>query len=383
MKTYRRLLLAACLVALATGCDAFRSLTRPRLKTAQGSPYELIVVCRQAEWTGAVGDSLRTVLTAPVPYLNQTEPHFDVLRVTERGFTGLVADHRNILKVVVDPTLEAASTAVQYNVTADPQIVLTLQGPDDASLLAYLSEHGPKIVQALEQAERDRAVVRYRRFGEPVVTQAIERNFGVEIDVPKGYILAADQPDFVWARYEYPTASQGFFVYSYPYEGYGSLTAAALLAARNRFAARIPGPSEGSYMTTSEVFEPAYRIFRLEGRLWCELRGFWDVAGDFMGGPFVSYSTVDTTTGRVFTIDGYVYSPKLHKRNFVRGIEHLLYTIRFPQDPQPARQAEAQPDVQSDVQPDAQSVSRPDAQSDVQSDAQPVSRPDARPAGGR
>lgn len=55
------------------------------------------------------------------PYLNQTEPLFDVLRVTERGFTGMVADHRNILKVLKDPTLTESSVAVQYNVTSDPR----------------------------------------------------------------------------------------------------------------------------------------------------------------------------------------------------------------------------------------------------------------------
>lgn len=63
-------------------------------------------------------------------------------------------------------------------------------------------------------------------------------------------------------------------------------------------------------MTTAEVYEPDLRTFRLEGRLWIELRGFWDVKNDFMGGPFVSYTTVDTTTDRVFTVDCYVYSPK-------------------------------------------------------------------------
>ena len=36
-------------------------------------------------------------------------------------------------------------------------------------------------------------------------------------------------------------------------------------------------------MTTSPVFPPVARSFRLEGRLWVELRGFWDVEGDFMG----------------------------------------------------------------------------------------------------
>ena len=156
----------------------------------------------------------------------------------------------------------------------------------------------------------------------------------MEIKVPKGYVLAKQTDDFLWARYEYPTASQGFFVYSYPYEGPESLSLDALIKARNRFAALIPGPSDGSYMITSDAFEPGYRLFRLEGRLWCELRGFWDVEGDFMGGPFVSYTTVDTETNRIFTLDGYVYAPDLNKprkRNYIRGIEHLLYTIHFPE----------------------------------------------------
>lgn len=60
------------------------------------------------------------------------------------------------------------------------------------------------------------------------------------------------------------------------------------------------------------------------------MRGFWDVEGDFMGGPFVSYTTVDTATDRVFTLDCYVYSPKLPKRNYMREVEHLLHLVKFP-----------------------------------------------------
>ena len=333
MKTFYRIAFAALLVATAAGCDAFRSLTQSKLKSAQGKPYELIVACPQKEWTGEVGDTLRAIFTAPVPYLNQVEPLFDVLRVQERGLTGMVADHRNILKILVDPELKETTTAVQYNVTSDPQIVMTLQGPSDGALVKYLSENRESLVYALEKAERDRAVKANETYGNPGIESAIFKTFGVEMKVPKGYTLAAQKPDFIWARNEYPTASQGFFIYSYPYEGKQSLTEEALVAARNKFAAQIPGPSEGSYMITSDAFAPDYRMFRMEGRLWCELRGFWDVHGDFMGGPFVSYTTVDTATGRVLTIDCYVYSPKNHKRNYVRGVEHLLYLLKFPEQP--------------------------------------------------
>ena len=332
MKTLFRITVAALLVATMAGCDAFKTLGNSK-KSAQGKPYELIVVCPQQEWEGEVGDTLRAIFTAPVPYLNQTEPIFDVLRVTERGFRDMIADHRNILKVIVDPSLTETATAVQYDVTSQPQIVLTLQGPSDSTVVRYLSENRGDLVYVLEKAERDRAVKANEVYNNPGIESDILKTFGVEMKVPKGYILAAQKPDFVWARNEYPTASQGFFVYSYPYEGPQSLSEQALTAARNKFAALIPGPSEGSYMTTSDAIEPSYRMFRLEGRLWCELRGFWDVKGDFMGGPFVSYSTVDTATNRVFTLDGYVYAPDLNKprkRNYVRGVEHLLYSVKFP-----------------------------------------------------
>ena len=60
------------------------------------------------------------------------------------------------------------------------------------------------------------------------------------------------------------------------------------------------------------------------------------------GSPFFSVpvtrtgtvmSLFKTATGRVFTIDCYVYSPKNHKRNYVRGVEHLLYLLKFPEQP--------------------------------------------------
>lgn len=332
MKTFFRGILVLLIAAAAVGCDAFHTLNKK--KSAQGRPYELIVVCPQMEWNGELGDSLRAVFTAPVPYLNQVEPLFDVLRVTERGFKDMIADHRNILKIVADTSLKQAEAAVEYNVTSEPQIVVTLQGPDDKAIVEYLSQNRDDLLHVLEQAERDRDVKAYSTFNNPGIEAAIQKMFGVEIKVPKGYVLAKQTNDFLWARYEYPTASQGFFVYSYPYEGPESLSLDALVKARNKFAALIPGPSDGSYMITSDAFEPDYRLFRLEGRLWCELRGFWDVEGDFMGGPFVSYTTVDTETNRVFTLDGYVYAPDLNKprkRNYIRGIEHLLYTIRFPE----------------------------------------------------
>ena len=147
MKKLSYLLTLLLLVTLMTGCKAFHTLMDSKLKAAQGAPYELIVVCNQQLWESELGDTLRSVLLAPIPYLNEREPLFNVMQFPESGFKGTVVDYRNILKVLVDPSLAAASAGVQYDVTASPQVVVTLQGPTREALTQYVAEHRAELVQ--------------------------------------------------------------------------------------------------------------------------------------------------------------------------------------------------------------------------------------------
>lgn len=328
----RRLISLIIILAafLSTSCDAFHTATKTTV-VSQGAPYELIVVCNQPEWEGELGDTLRNILTSPLPHLSQIEPPFDVLRVTNQGFGKLVIRHRNIFKVVINETISEPAIAVEYDLYSEPQIVMTLQGASEKIVTEYVWENRENVLHVLEKAERDRAVNYAGKFGLKQLERVIFDKFGFNMNIPQGYTLRSESEDFLWMSYEYPTASQGVIIYSYPANGNASLKSEAILAARNKFVARIPGPSDGSYMSTFMEVEPDYRIFRLEGRLWAENRGFWEVSGDYMGGPYVSYSTIDVATNRVITIDGYVFSPKLPKRNFLRGVEHLLYTVKFPE----------------------------------------------------
>lgn len=324
----------------AVGCKNFNTLSNGGKKTAQGAPYELLVVCPASEWEGSVGESLRSLLERPVEMINQYEPLFTVLRITPNDFKNMLPAHRNILKVLVSPKVETASTAVQYNVEAAPQIVITLQGPTQQSLVDYLADNGENLLYVLEMAERDRTIRFAERHGVKALGEIIGNMFGIEMKVPQGYELRSQSEDFVWASYEFPTSSQGFFIYTYPYQGKGSLTAEDLVRMRNMFASRIPGPSAGSYMTTVDKlpdaeakeyvpFAPEYRTIKIGNRIWVEMRGLWEVENDFMGGPFVSYTTVNEKTGKVLTLDCYVYSPKHGKRNYLRALEHLVYLIEF------------------------------------------------------
>ena len=325
----------------AVGCREINTLTKESKKPIQGGAYEVLVICNNLEWEGQLGEKLRDILEQPVEMLNQTEPMFNVLRITANDFRHLLVQHRNILKVVIDSKSEQAQITAEYDVAAAPQIVLTFSAPSQAAALEYLNTNGDALLKVLEIAERNRTIAYAEKHNVKVLNDLLHNEFDINVKIPKGYELRSQSKDFIWASYEFPIASQGFFCYSYPYQGKGSLSVEHLVAMRNRFASRIPGPSEGSYMITVEQipdaeglgilpFRPLYRSIVVNGKEWIEMRGFWDVENDYMGGPFVSYTTINDATNEVFTIDCYVHSPKYGKRNFMRPLEHLVYLISFP-----------------------------------------------------
>lgn len=330
---------AVSICASMVGCKAFDQLSSGN--TSTGTPYELVLVCGQAEWQSELGDTLRAVLKQPVAEIVQYEPMFDVLRILPNNFKSLTKNHRNIVTVVVDPSVSTPEINVKYDVTAKPQVYVTIKGPDKATLASYVAENKENLLYVLEKAERDRTIIYARNYYSRGLNELILQDFGVDMFIPDSYKLRTVSDNMVWISQEYPTASKGFFLYKYPYTGSQSLSASELIKARNRFAERIPGPTDGSYMTTvKEIadeageeyvpFKPDYRTIRIGERPWIEMAGLWEVEGYFMGGPFVSYTTVNQKTKEVITLDCYVYSPDKEKRNMLRELQHLVYLMDIP-----------------------------------------------------
>ncbi len=320
------------------GCKAFGVLSSA--ETAQGRPYELVLVCPQPQWQSELGDTLRYFLKQPVAELPNYEPAFDVLRILPNNFKSLTEHHRNIVVVNVNKEFAEPSITARYDVTAKPQIFVTIKGPDNQTVADYVGANGQSLMQLLENAERDRRIAYARRYTSQSLSDLVRTTFGIDITIPDNYMLRTQSDDMVWISQEFPTASQGFFIYKYPYKGEQSLSAKALVKARNRFASRIPGPKEGSFMTTVNKipdetgqeyvpYEPAYHTMRIGSQPWIEMVGLWDVENYFMGGPYVSYTTVNKATGEVITIDCYVYSPKLEKRNMLRELQALVYLVNL------------------------------------------------------
>ena len=207
MRVFIQIFVAAVTLISAIGCDSFRSLTGAK-KTAQGSPYEVLVVCDGREWESPLGEEIREVFATPVETLNQKEPMFDVVRITARDFKHLLPSYRNILKVLCAPSVKECAMLVQYDVVASPQIVITFQGPSVEAMVDYLKQNGEHLLRVLEIAERNRTLEYGKKQSARSIEQLVEKKFAIEMTIPNGYLLRSESDDFLWISNEYPADHQ-------------------------------------------------------------------------------------------------------------------------------------------------------------------------------
>ncbi|MFW5773594.1 MAG: DUF4837 family protein, partial [Tangfeifania sp.] len=81
----------------------------------------------------------------------------------------------------------------------------------------------------------------------------------------------------------------------------------------------------GATLDTDQVFN----IREHNGNYAFEMRGLWRLKNDFMGGPYVSLAVLDVENQRVIVGYGYVYAPNTDKRNYLRQVEAMLYSMEL------------------------------------------------------
>ncbi|MCC8089389.1 MAG: DUF4837 family protein [Rikenellaceae bacterium] len=294
-----------------------------------GKYYDVIAVASEKIWDGPAGNTLRSIMREEIPMLNQREPLYDLYNTVPRDFKGLLLRHRNLIRFNISPQISEPSMTAEYDVYAQPQLIVDINGPSEAQVASYMDEHRKELQRIFDIAERDRIVDWAAKYGEERISNEIENKFGFTMSILRGAKIRNNNiPDFTWISLEHPLASQGIVIYTYPMEE-KEIYLPSLVYHRNEFVKNIPGPSDGSYMTTSSYISPILSAFDISGRRWYEMRGFWDVENDYMGGPFVNYSTIDKENNRIISIDFYVYSPKHNKRNYIRQLENLIFTVEI------------------------------------------------------
>ncbi len=300
------------------------------LPNITGKPGEIIIVIDPMYWESAAGDTLKKIFTQLYPSLPQEELIFTVAHIAHTDFNYVFKTHRNLIFIDINNTIpkDSAQIIIKKDIWAKGQLIFDCKAVNSIKMAEVISEQRDKIISLINGKERERIAGSYKKLPDGKVINYLKNKFDIYMPVPTGFNLNIDTTDFAWISREDPELSQGLIVYSYPYTDTNTFTLDYLVNKRNEFLKKyLPGPLDGTWMTTETRIGLNFKEFTYHGRYFAEVRGLWRVENDFMGGPFVSITTLDKKNNRIITAEGYFYGPKFKKREYVRQLETIIYNL--------------------------------------------------------
>ena len=298
------------------------------LKEANGRINSLLIVIKNSEWQGTLGDELRKFLAEPIVGLPQPETQFEVSQVPIESFGSMFRATRNILSIGIG---DENSFTISSNIYAEPQKIVTIIGKTEADLIELISKNSKKIIEEFKNS--DLATVQrniLKKAWNPSDIKTFKEQ-GFSIKIPRSYNKVDDTGDFAWFRYHIDGAnSMELLVYTYPINSENDEKGTAIVTKRDSIGEKyIPGQVENSHMITEAAYTPHVFNVQLDGKPAFETRGKWEVKGQYMAGPFLSYSVVDKKKNRIVVVEGLTYAPSVNKRDYMFEIEAILKTLKI------------------------------------------------------
>ena len=306
-------------------CCVSCNMSSNMLPNAQGNVGDVLIVMGDYLWKGACGDSIRHYLTEPVMGLPAPEPMFALSQQNE--LTKYMQKSRHILMVNVDPGFERAKLGYKTDVYAKFQLIFNLDAPSADSAIACMFRSKDMIISGFLMKGRDATIEDYKRSKAQPIADHLREKYQVDMVIPNPFTIGMEKENFVWITREEGERQWGILMWKEPYTSTDQLTPDNLIAQMNNMTKNVTGNPAVSYMADEPTVPPIVRRFEKNGVYTVQMNGLWQMEKGFMGGPYISQTIVDVKRGQLVTGYGFVFYPNRDKRQMVRQLEAILYTM--------------------------------------------------------
>jgi hypothetical protein len=312
------------LLIMLIACKENQSKTR-YLPDSSGKINHLSIVMPEKSWNGFLGDKVRDLLLVPYEGLPIDEPQFSLKFIPEKVFTGFAKNSRNIIWFVKDPI---GRFQLSENMMAKPQLVAKVSGDDEEVQAFYLEENIELLrasISGIEQTEK------LRRIGKSTSTDKVfSDRFQISMTYPSAYKTFKDTPDFTWIQKPIQKGHMNIIAYTLPINALKENIKKRIPFIRDSIGkVYVPGRLPGSYMITERAYLPYYYKTQINGKLTYLTKGTWEVANDFMAGPFINYMVRDTLKKRWMVIEGFTFAPSASKRDYMFELNTIISSMQF------------------------------------------------------
>jgi hypothetical protein len=323
----RNLLFYIAIALIFTSCDDKPVVYRD----SAGRLNDILVVMDNADWEGAVGDTIREELARPIEGIIRDEPLFTLNHIKPESFDGKLTKSRNYLIIKKDGD---AKVTVEEDKYAYPQLGVVAHGNSSQEVAETIAENSNNIIELFSRGET--AQKQYLMNKTILDTGRLEETFGISMTIPRTYHYAKNRndDDFVWLRRGIAEGTVDLMVYEVPLEKISrdKNTVSDIIAVRDSIGAiKIPVNEPGVFIT-EKAYSPLLYETQIDGKFAFETKGIWEVKTQWMSGPFINYAVYNAEKNNWLILEGYVSAPNTAHRNYLFEIEAILRSTNFLDD---------------------------------------------------
>lgn len=301
------------------------------LPPVSGSMNEVLVLMPKVLWDGRAGDTVKEFFQQPQFGLPQPEPVFDLINLPAAHFEKNIKSHRNVMAVSITDKADSASIEFYESPWARTQKLFKISAPTEEAFYRIFGANKERMMNVFLKAERDRLIEVHKAASDKRIFDLFRDKYHLLLHCPGGYVINKDTNNFVWISSETRVDSKGIIFFEEPYEQQGQFNAQVIMdRVDEELKKYIPGPLDHTWMALDAQTPISAATYSYDGKHYAVLiRGLWTVVNDFMGGPFVLNVVLDERNNRVLYLMGYVYAPDGKKRNMMRQVESILYSLKL------------------------------------------------------
>ena len=297
------------------------------LAESTGKINHLLIVIKNTQWQGEVGDEIRKILGSPVLGLPQPETQFNVTQVAPEYFGSMFKTSRSVLYISIG---DENVFSIQKDIYSKPQRIIKIVGKDNLAIAKLLQKHQNEMIAAFKNNDLHSTQKRLNKDLWDNKKIKTFKSLGFQLNIPKKYRMVDDNGSFLWMRNPISSGSMNIIAYTVPILTNNYLNGNNIVSMRDSIGKKfIPGGPDGSYMITEAAYSPHIFDITLTGKKAFEVRGKWEVQGDFMAGPFLNYTVIDEKNNRLIVVQGFTYAPAVDKRDYMFELGAVLKTLKI------------------------------------------------------
>jgi hypothetical protein len=311
-------------LVLNLGCQNQTNKDLAFVPESSGNLNHITVVMPETDWKGELGAVVREELQQIYEGLPIDEPQYSINYLNPKTFTGFARQSRNVVwfQKGDNPAFQLAQ-----NQFARPQILANVRGEDSEIQGFLFQENATLLRQTFAENERKEKMRRIRKS--LTTEETLPNRFGFTLEYPSAYETVKDTANFVWIQKPMRKGHLNLIAYTLEPEALSEQFNGQILDLRDSIGKRyIPGRLKGSYFITERAFRPYYYKTKLEGSTTFLTKGTWEVANDFMAGPFVNYAVKDSLSKKWIVIEGFAFAPSASKRDYMFELNSILTSFK-------------------------------------------------------